>query len=74
MHYYNERIWPVRYNGEIPLPEAKPEIGSLVQRNAGTYKVTRIDRNDLCFGIDVNYKAMNRVPEPTEIGGHLYFL
>ena len=74
MQYHNETIWPVRYNGEIPLPEAKPEIGSLVRRNTGTYEVTRIEPNGLCFGIDVNYKAMNRVPEPIAIGGHRYFL
>lgn len=74
IHDEKQTINPVRYLGEIPLREAPPEIGYRVQRRTGTYQVTRIEPNGLCFGVDVEYLEQCRIPEPILVAGAWIFL
>ena len=55
----NQTIRPVRYTGEIKLRmgHSPHEIGVRIKMRNGrdTYEVTRIEPNDLCFGIDIDF-------------------
>jgi len=63
-----QTIWPVHYIDEVPLREALPVIGYRVQRSIGTCEVTRIEPNGLCFGINIENREADRIPEPINIG------